>query len=280
MFSFGLHALTFRQTIKLIVVKLFWLRSNELVNYDILQEAVKRGYKFRKLTSNIFQIINGDKTPSFLLRKRTSDLLVFNQVILKEEYRTLCELVDTFYSADKIECIIDAGANIGITSLYLSNIFNNAKLIAVEPSEGNFLVLKTNILHNENSRVIPFNNALWFECDVLRISNNFRDGQEWSLKVTHDSSGQGSINAITLKEIIIRGNVKIIDILKIDIEGSERELLNNSEFLNLLKDVKFLAIELHEEMVDKIQVINLLQSIGFELIYKGETLFGVNRDAL
>jgi FkbM family methyltransferase len=122
--------------------------------------------------------------------------------------------------------------------------------------------------------------ALWPEHGRVKLSDTFRDGQEWSLHIAEDSLGSGDIEALTLREIMTKGDTQSIDVLKIDIEGAEKFLLGDTAFVSELKKVKFLAIELHEESVDKIQVIKQLSSLGFELTYKGETLFGVNLPAI
>src|SRR5687767_12488201 len=57
----------------------------------------------------------------FRLRKGTSDLLVFREVFLFKTYHI---------ELDKPALIIDAGANIGLTSIYFSNRFPDARIIA------------------------------------------------------------------------------------------------------------------------------------------------------
>ena len=40
---------------------------------------------------------------------------------------------------------IDAGANIGLTSIYFANKFPNAKIVALEPEIDNYIILQKNI---------------------------------------------------------------------------------------------------------------------------------------
>ena len=281
-FSIYKIALTLGQSVKQLAVKLFRLHAKELTSYEALEEAVKRGFKLKKSTPRTFEISagrNGVGT-SYILRKKSSDLLVFNQVILHHEYKTLIELVGKHSRTENIYWVVDAGANIGLTSLYLSDILREARIVAVEPSAENFKMLKENVSLNGRTRIIPIQNALWSERCNVKLSNAFRDRQEWSFRVSSDPSGLGDVEALTLRDIMVKGGIESIDLLKIDIEGAEKELLSDKSFLEELKSVKFLAIELHEEAVNKIQVVHQLESLGFDLIYKGETLFGVNLVAL
>jgi FkbM family methyltransferase len=267
-------ALSFRQIGKLILIQLFRLRKNDVTIYEIIRSISNHGFKILKSGPRTFKII--DSTNKYILRKQTSDVLVFNQVIIQQEYKILVDLVNKFYKPSDIKCVIDAGANIGLTSLFLSSYFKSAKFIAIEPSIENFTALEETITNNKATQITPLQNALWFETSKVIISRSFRDGQEWSLKVVDDFNGGGDVQALTLSDIMEKMGIGFIDILKIDIEGAEGKLFQSKEFLKELGKIKFLAIELHEEVIDKIEVINLLQSIGFQLIYKGETLFGIN----
>src|SRR5262245_15773023 len=64
------------------------------------------------------------------LRTHTSDLLVFEQVLYREEYAPLKGLGEP-------RLILDCGANVGYTSVYLLNHYPHARLIAIEPDAGN-----------------------------------------------------------------------------------------------------------------------------------------------
>ncbi len=74
---------------------------------------------------------------SLFLRPNTSDLDVFQQVFIEEEYE---------FALDRDpEVIIDAGSNIGLASIYYSIKYPDAKIIAIEPEGSNYILLKENI---------------------------------------------------------------------------------------------------------------------------------------
>jgi FkbM family methyltransferase len=273
-------ALSFPQVVKRIAIKLFRLQPYDVAVNSILDFISRAGFKVRASDFDSFEVTGGLEYQSmkFDLRKGSSDLQVFNQVMVLKEYQTIIDFVSAHYRPEKITSIVDAGANIGLTSLYFHRFFPSSKILAIEAAPDNFVQLQKNILLNNALNIIPIHRALWFEKGMLKISNNFRDRQQWSTQV--GTSGTAEVSAVTLEEAIKIGALLGIDILKIDIEGAEKFLLTDDSFLKHLAATKFIAIEIHEEAVDRIQVIGKLQSLGFELLYKGETLFGVNKGVL
>ena len=85
------------------------------------------------------------------MRAGTSDLWVFDQIFL---YREL----ETDFEHD-VEFIIDAGANIGLTSAYLANRFPNAQILALEVDQRNFELLAMN--SRPYPRIRPLLKGLW-----------------------------------------------------------------------------------------------------------------------
>lgn len=216
----------------------------------------------------------------FAIRKYTSDIFVFSQVVIKEEYYPIVELVKNTIKQEDIRLIVDAGANVGMTSLYFSSFFNNSRIIAIEPDLSNFKQLNKNIvLNNLQEKIVPLNNALWInKTDKLSINSEFRDGENWakSVKLSNDND---NVIPITLSEIIDNSNLPdVIDILKIDIEGAESELFNSTDFLNILScNVRFLCVEIHEEFNSKQWYFDILERLDFVSFDKNETTFCVNK---
>jgi hypothetical protein len=110
--------LTTRQMLKHSVVKFFRLRAKEVVDFDIIEKITREGYKLSKYSSSAFEVLSETNT-KYVLRKRSSDLLVFNQVILQRDYEPLLELIKARSNPEHIHWVLDAVANIGLTSLYL-----------------------------------------------------------------------------------------------------------------------------------------------------------------
>ena len=243
---------------------------------------LKNNIKIVRKNNNILilkSINNFDN--KFLLRLRTSDIPVFNQVVIEEEYLPIIDIVKKKYDENQIKIIVDAGANIGLTSIFFNSYFNQAKIIAIEPEESNFKQLAKNIKTNKiENRVIAINKALWVNStDKLSISNEFRDGQNWAKSVKISDSKNKIIKPITIKELLDNyAKNQTIDILKIDIEGAEAVLFNSLDFINVLvHSVRFLCFEIHEEFMKKELFYKILSENNFDFIDIDETTFCFNK---
>src|SRR5262245_8086929 len=73
----------------------------------------------------------------FTLRLRGSDLMTFFQVIVHKGY-------ELPWSGPDPRVIVDAGANIGLSSIWFATQYPEAKVIAIEPNRDNFALLEEN----------------------------------------------------------------------------------------------------------------------------------------
>jgi FkbM family methyltransferase len=85
------------------------------------------------------------------LRVRTSDVFVYRTILVDGEYDL------PLASAPRTK--VDAGANIGMTTIYYANKFFEARIIAVEPEPSNFRELLNNVA--PYPQVTPVQAALW-----------------------------------------------------------------------------------------------------------------------
>ena len=180
-----------------------------------------------------------EKKYDLTIRENTSDLTVVIDVLKKEQYKPLTTL-------ENVNTIIDAGGNIGCTSIYLAQKYPNAKIYTIEPDKDNFNVLVKNTKKYKN--IIPINKGLWGENKILEIVNNGLG--EWGIQTfeTENINQENVIETITMTDLMNQYNINTIDILKIDIEGAEKNVFSyNYEWL---KKVRQFSIELHDRMVN------------------------------
>src|SRR5690606_16666685 len=78
----------------------------------------------------------------FHIRNNPFDYVTFEEVLLEELYN----LPNDF----KPLTIIDAGANIGLTSVYFASKYPNATIVSLEPEAENFKLLKNNTQYYAN----------------------------------------------------------------------------------------------------------------------------------
>jgi FkbM family methyltransferase len=274
-------ALTFfskHELIRLVLGKLFKQLKDS--KFDLLQEKesnlnfigqrIKR-YSFENDIIKFDHTVNANKF-QIELRVIGSDIFVFNQVFIQEEYNYVLNFFNKTFSHYP-QTIIDAGANIGLSTLYFKSLSSDAKIIALEPDSANLEIAKNNVSRNKLKFVSFIGGALWPTKRSLNIVTDFRDKRSWSLRV--EESMKGAIEAFTPNELYEKFEGKV-DLFKIDIEGAEKELFSDQADLKWLSATKAIAIEIHEEVSSKEGIINILQANGFNLNFHGELLVGFN----
>ncbi|MGE4518896.1 MAG: FkbM family methyltransferase [Desulfobacteraceae bacterium] len=177
----------------------------------------------------------------FYLRALSSDISTYKQIFIKNEYN---------FSLEKMpNTIIDAGANIGLASIYFANKYPTSQIIAIEPEAKNFNLLIKNTASYPN--IIPIRAALWNKKEEIKIIDpglgnwGFMTEEKEFLSSPEKPFFQ-TVNAITIQNIIEDFNLEEIDILKIDIEGAEKEVFSDTS--RWIHRVNSIIIELHERM--------------------------------
>jgi FkbM family methyltransferase len=211
----------------------------------------------------------------YFLRWNSSDFVVFEQVIVKGEYLPIIELAEKHNL--NVRSVVDAGGNIGCTTIFLKRYFPEVQMVTIEPDTKNFAALERNILQNK-LQVTCLQNALWYEATKVSLSNDHLDKRDWSVKVA--AQGSGDVETVTIGQLFDMMHLDALDVLKIDIEGAEVSIFKNDRKLSsLLSKVLVVAIELHSEN-DYGLISTTLKDSGFEIFKRSETIFGINRTRL
>ncbi|KQS36119.1 FkbM family methyltransferase [Pedobacter sp. Leaf194] len=248
-----------------------WIASYERIKYLYnKRKLLKKGYKINSTTDEY--IVSSVNKSDIFLRKKGSDWSVFKQITIGGEYNYIIEKIKAIISNPSL--IIDCGANIGLTSYQLSYAFPNCRIISVEPDFGNYTQLLKNL--NGRTNLLGLNKAIWSEKRMLNFDYDFRDGQDWSVRTTDEKTLSGvSVESITINQILELSGHKVIDFLKIDIEGAEKELFKDKNTSNFLNQTKFISIEIHDEFDMSSKIYQTLKENNFKLIKCGELMFGI-----
>jgi FkbM family methyltransferase len=173
---------------------------------------------------------------------------------------------------------VDAGANIGASSVYLTQLDPRIHVCAIEPEPGNFSVLKANSI---NLPISPIEAALANEAGKLWL---FDPGVgEWGFRVTEDT-GSFQVAAITMVDVLERFDTARYRplICKIDIEGGEKDLFNANE--EWIDQFPLIIIELHDWLFpgtsNSKNFLTAISSRNFDVFFRGENLFCFNNDLL
>jgi len=161
--------------------------------------------------------------------------------------------------------IIDAGAHIGLATLYFKSIFPNSHILSIEPLPQNLSLLEKNLFENQikNVDVLPVALASQSGEVTLHIDNTNSNWHStaslfqgaWNRSQT---TQEVTVTAVTLASLL----TKPVDILKLDIEASEVDVIVSAG--KSLRLVKHLLIEHHPRDFRSISpLLDQLESQGF-----------------
>lgn len=200
------------------------------------------------------------------LRRGTSDIAVFNSIYAFSEFKNNLIL-------NSEDTIVDCGANIGVSTLYFAQQYPNNQIIAIEPDRNNFILLKQNTEHWPNVTCIE--GAISSSTGVLYLQNP--DSESWGFmfsdkqpEVEPVGDPISMVTAYSINEIASKYHINRIGLLKVDIEGGEKDLF--SQNLEWLSKVKHMILELHDDMLPHCSstVYHALKDLDFSQKIKGE----------
>ena len=159
-------------------------------------------------SSNLLKVHRKDIRAPFNLRLRTSDIATFDQIFIEQEY--------DFATTRNPRVIVDAGANIGLGSIYFANKYPDSKIIAIEPEHSNFEMLKENVSPYPN--IIPVQAALWHKNEQIDVVDPGLG--KWGFMTETKNSSESppgdsrhAVEAMTVVKIMQDFNLERIDIL-------------------------------------------------------------------
>lgn len=250
--------------------------------YFLIKKLTIKKLKVQKVKNFlVFSFKINNMYYNFYLEKNSSDSQVFNQIMLNKEYNKVLELINTYNLP--ISNMIDAGSNIGLTSIYFNSYFSNLNIIALEPNEQNFNKMNINIKKNNLKTVKILNNALYGKRTILSEGSPYNDGKDWSFRLVENSDRTQALykyEALDISSLMNDFNLVIIDFLKMDIEGGEFSVIDSKSDLTWLNKTRLLAIEIHEDCGSKTEIQNILKDYNYELFYSGELTIGLNKSFL
>lgn len=172
--------------------------------------------------------------------------------------------IDKIYKQHLVEnpYIIDCGANIGMSVIYMKRQFPLAEIIAFEPDETNFSLLNKNINSFGYSNVLLYKEAIWNENTTLQFSNESSMGSKIEIDTTSNTI---AVKAVRLKDFLNRQ----VDFLKIDIEGAENVVIK--DIADNLHFVKNMFLEYHgtfDQNKELVKMINIISDAGFNFYIK------------
>lgn len=174
------------------------------------------------------------------LRPNTIDSYTFDEIYIQRVYD-----IDWPEKWAQPQFIIDGGANIGFTSLFFASKFPEAHIVALEPEDENFRLLSDNTELVEHVRSIF--GAVWSSRSTLVVEDKGYGTRGFMVReVKEDENG---IQAYDIETLMDMSGFNEVDILKLDIEGSEKEVFSK-HVDSWLPKCKCVIVELHDRMLD------------------------------
>lgn len=189
-----------------------------------------------------------------------------------EEYHRLKREVFTehlyyFETENPQPVIIDAGAHIGMATLYFKKIFPDAQVIAIEPHPASFQLLETNVWENGLNDVTCHQVALAARTGETTLFQDASDEHWYSTASFLSGAWNGdqksvpiTVNTVPLTDYLTQP----IECLKMDIEGAEYQVLHAAG--EKLQIIKHMFIEFHPHAGQDIKLLlELLEKNNFEI---------------
>lgn len=170
---------------------------------------------------------------SITLRPRDADLGIFHEVLARHAYDVPHEILPP----NSVRTIVDAGANIGLTSLYLAGRYRQATVFSVEPNPDNFALLEENAANED--RIVPIKACLTAEPDQKVYITTA--GRASNFKMNTAGNGE-LVRGMSIAQLCAEHEIEHIDLLKMDIEGAEIPIFKDGSFL---PKVGVIVAELH-----------------------------------
>lgn len=228
-------------------VQSFLTYARDIVLYRLLLVGRERwGYRERRI-----RLRDGSNVTYRLNR---GDIQTVREVWIDETYRLPVPL-------EGIDTVVDLGANIGLSSIYLAGRSGCKRVLAVEPDADNLRLAKANFAANATpAELVP---AAVGPDDGHGL---FSPAHEANLGHIGDSGVP--VEVVSMASLLSRlPEGAMADLVKLDIEGGEQQLLDGDR--SWLRRVRALMVEFHPEVVEMERLIEVIRGEGFRFIPAG-----------
>lgn len=193
------------------------------------------------------------------------------------------------FCAQQTALIIDAGANIGASTVYFSRLYANSRVFAIEPDRMNWHLLEINTAGQPN--VHNFHGAIADTDGELELVDPGRSDWGFTTRPVDaaapapaDAGPTSRVKSICPASILAHpfaaGAVPLI--CKIDIEGGEDALFRGD--VSWLDRFAVVIIELHDWMLpfsgSSRNFLKAALQFDFDFLHRGENVFLFNRRLL
>ncbi len=170
------------------------------------------------------------------LRQNTEDFITLKEIFESRIYDVALPFTP--------KTILDAGANTGLATVFLKKKYPEASVACLEIEENNFTMLKQHTSTLTNVRCIK--KGLYHKNCFLNVADISQNSNAYTVVET-STPNENSIEAITVDGLMKEMGWDDIDLLKMDIEGAEKEVFEG-DVAAWLPHAKAMMIETHDRM--------------------------------
>lgn len=163
------------------------------------------------------------------------------------------------------DVVVDIGGNIGTFTVYAGTVCKASRILVFEPFPENFTMLKRNVEENKLNMVNCVNEAISKTRGRQRFRLDPVDPGSHSLAGEADIGTMIEVQCCPFSDIFERFGIDRIDYLKLDCEGGEYDIFDEST-APLLRRVKQISMEYHDHPTLSYKDIEaLLTKNGFQV---------------
>ena len=183
-------------------------------------------------------------TDPVYLRLGNSDVMVLEEIFSRAEYEPVRN-----WDIPPDSRIIDLGANIGLASLFFASLFPQSHLMAIEPDEANCLLMRRNCRRLIREGRVTIHRAFAAKEDGVAgldsgLAGTSKARQSWAFSKSDKVDAQHvAVPCMSIPTLLRTSGYDEVDLLKCDIEGSERELFANCA--GWIGKIRHLIVETH-----------------------------------
>lgn len=256
--------------------------------YHLINCLFRKSQPYLRLTpfirGKIFFLDKRNRRFFYVYSRSFADSQTADEIYTKSDYdisflaraKDISDKYDEILAEGKTPLIIDCGANIGLASRYFAQCYPKARIVAVEPDKANIEMAKKHCGNLSNVVLRPA--AIGADAGFAEITNT--DAGSNAFQVKRATQARGSIEVVTIDQLLDENANTELFMVKVDIEGFERDLFSKNT--GWLKECYLLVIELHDWMLPKSASSNaFLRAVSQEprdFVYRRENVFSISNN--
>ena len=214
---------------------------------------------FKTYNGQVIDLGKSEKFTNHFKLKTSCAELIAKQICQEKIYdRFLKALPDN-------PVIFDIGANVGLFSTYCSTI-PGVQIVSVEPTPSHFEIMTEVLAQFDSECITPHANAIFYKKDYIPFHISDTNSTMNSPVQCFEHNESKTINVLGITFDILFSQYELIDFVKIDIEGTEKVLIEHNSFECFPDKVKQFFIEIHDIWgADIYKAKKYFESLGYNV---------------